>query len=44
VGAAPLTVTFDASASIVPDGAAEWYWNFGDGLSSTAGPIVSHRS
>jgi len=42
VGAAPLTVTFDASASIVPDGAAEWYWNFGDGQSSTAGPIVSH--
>jgi hypothetical protein len=42
VGAAPLTLHFDASASIVPDGAAEWYWNFGDGVSSTAGPIVSH--
>jgi hypothetical protein len=42
VGAAPLTVSFDASASIVPDGAGEWYWSFGDGQSSTAGPIVSH--
>lgn len=42
VGAAPLTVSFDASGSIVPDGAAEWYWSFGDGQSSTAGPIVSH--
>jgi hypothetical protein len=42
IGAAPVTLSFDASASIVPDGAAEWYWSFGDGLSSTSGPIVTH--
>jgi PKD repeat protein len=36
-GAAPLTVTFDGSASSDPDGTiSSWSWSFGDGTTSAA--------
>ncbi|MGR8929431.1 MAG: PKD domain-containing protein [Gammaproteobacteria bacterium] len=39
-GDAPLSVSFDSSASTGT--IAGYYWNFGDGSSSTGGPVVSH--
>lgn len=43
-GDAPLEVTFDASASLDPDGTiASWYWDFGDGQTSGTGPVVTHQ-
>jgi PKD repeat protein len=41
-GVAPLSVTFDGSASYDPDGAVtEWAWSFGDGTFGT-GPTITH--
>jgi PKD repeat protein len=41
-GTAPLTVTFDASASYDPDGSVVGYsWNFGDGATGS-GRVTSH--
>jgi PKD repeat protein len=41
-GTAPLTVSFDGSASSDPDGTiVSWSWDFGDG-STGSGPTVSH--
>jgi hypothetical protein len=41
-GPAPLTVTFDGSRSLDPDGAVtSWAWSFGDGASGT-GPLTTH--
>jgi PKD repeat protein len=41
-GSAPLTVTFDASASYDPDGSIVGYsWNFGDGATGS-GRVTSH--
>ena len=41
-GVAPLTVTFDGSASHDPDGAVtSWAWSFGDGTFGT-GPTITH--
>ena len=38
-GVAPHTVTFTA----VPSGTVEhWWWDFGDGSTASAGPVVSH--
>ncbi|MBK8497999.1 MAG: PQQ-dependent sugar dehydrogenase [Flavobacteriales bacterium] len=34
-GAAPLNVTFDGAQSYDPGGIASYYWDFGDGTSST---------
>lgn len=46
-GEVPLTVTFDATSSRVPQGEQiiAYRWNFGDGtpLLTTSDPIVSHR-
>lgn len=41
-GSAPLTVTFDASASYDPDGTiVDYRWNFGDGATGS-GRVTSH--
>jgi PKD repeat protein len=41
-GTAPLTVTFDGSASTDPDGSVTtWLWRFGDGSTAT-GAVVTH--
>ena len=41
-GTAPLSVTFDGSASTTPNGTVtSWAWSFGDGASGT-GPVTSH--
>jgi PKD repeat protein len=40
-GTAPLTVTFDASASSGPSGALAYAWDFGDGGAGT-GSIATH--
>ena len=41
-GAAPLSVTFDGSASTTPQGfVTSWSWSFGDG-DSGAGPQITH--
>ena len=43
-GVAPLLVSFDADASLDPDGDALAYaWNFGDGATGS-GAQVSHRT
>ena len=44
-GVAPLTVTFDATASTDPDGTVtEWYWFFGDGTPLVAaGDVIVHE-
>lgn len=42
-GPSPLTVEFDASASIDPEGATLVFdWDFGDGTTLSGGPLVSH--
>lgn len=42
-GVAPLTVEFDASSSIDPDGDIVLFeWSFGDGASTAVGALVSH--
>lgn len=42
-GTAPVVVTFDASASVDADGTIAGYaWNFGDGVTAAAGPVVAH--
>jgi glucose/arabinose dehydrogenase len=42
-GPAPLTVTFDGSASAAPGGGPLTFaWTFGDGATSTSGPVVQH--
>ena len=42
-GTAPLTVSFDASASTDPDGSiASYTWDFGDGSAPASGVQVSH--
>ena len=41
-GTAPLTVTFDGSASTDPDGSVtSWIWSFGDGSTGT-GVVTTH--
>lgn len=41
-GDIPLTVEFDASSSVDPDGRlAQWQWTFGDGTTGS-GAVVSH--
>jgi PKD repeat protein len=42
----PTPVSFDASGSIDPNPGGQitgYRWDFGDGATSTAGPVVSHR-
>jgi len=42
-GSSPLTVSFDASATVDPEGSPVVFdWNFGDGTTFTGGPVVSH--
>ncbi|MES2047005.1 MAG: PKD domain-containing protein [Pseudomonadota bacterium] len=42
-GPAPLSVTFDGSASSDPSGAIQSYlWNFGDGSATASGATASH--
>ena len=38
-GTAPLTVTFTAVTSGTVEG---WHWTFGDGETSSTGPVISH--
>lgn len=41
-GVAPLSVTFDGSASTAPNGTVNsWMWSFGDGASGT-GALITH--
>jgi PKD repeat protein len=42
-GTAPFTVVLDGSPSVVPNGAREWRWDFGDQQTAVSGPVVNHQ-